>query len=94
RFVQIPAKAGDALLFVECLMHGTLPWAAKHQRRSLIIRYNSGVTASGVMGTWTPPAFYDELTNAQKAVISMPQYRYEDKGSALYKKQEKDESEE
>jgi hypothetical protein len=84
RFVQIPARAGDAVLFVECLMHGTLPWTAKHQRRSVICRYNTGVMAEGVMGTYTPPAFYDELTEAQKAVISMPHYRREDKGSVLY----------
>ncbi|MDA0837378.1 MAG: phytanoyl-CoA dioxygenase family protein [Planctomycetota bacterium] len=94
RFLQIAAKAGDAILFVECLMHGTLPWVARHQRRSVIIRYNSGVMASGVMGTWSPPAFYDDLTDAQKAVISMPHYRYEDKGSKLYKKYEEEDSEE
>ena len=77
RFVQIPARAGDAVLFVECLMHGALPWVSKHQRRSLIIRYNSGVVAEGLMGSYTPPPFYDELTEAQKAVISAPHYRRE-----------------
>lgn len=86
RIVQIPARAGDAILFVECLMHGTLPWVAKHQRRSVIIRYNSGVMSEGAMGTWTPPPWYDSLTEAQKAVISQPHYRWEDKGSALYRK--------
>ena len=85
RMVQIPAKAGDAILFVECLMHGALPWVAKHQRRSVIIRYNSGVVSERIMGTYTPPPFYDELTEAQKAVITAPHYRREDKGSMLYK---------
>ncbi|SVC61986.1 uncharacterized protein METZ01_LOCUS314840, partial [marine metagenome] len=85
RFAQIPAKAGDAILFVECLMHGTLPWRATHQRRSVIMRYNNGVTAEGVMGTWTPPPWLDELTDDQRAVISQPHYRREDKGSDLYK---------
>ena len=89
RIVQLPAKAGDAVMFVECLMHGTLPWAAKHQRRSVIIRYNSGVTAEGLMGTYTPPPFYDELNEAQKAVISAPHYRGEDKGSRLYRPKER-----
>ena len=87
RFVQIPAKAGDAVLFVECLMHGTLPWVAKHQRRSVIVRYNNGVQATRVMGTYEPPPFYNELTEAQKAVISMPHYRCEDKGSKLYRQE-------
>lgn len=83
--VQIPAKAGDAVLFVECLMHGALPWTAKHQRRTVLMRYQSGVVSEGLMGTYTPPPFFDELTDAQKAVISAPQYRREDKGSKLYK---------
>ena len=84
RIVQLPAKAGDAILFVECLMHGALPWVAQHQRRTAIIRYMPGTMSEGVMGTYTPPPFYDELTEAQQAVISMPRYRGEDKGSKLY----------
>ncbi len=85
RMVQLSAKAGDVILFVECLMHGARPWVAKHQRRSVIIRYNSGVTGESLMGTYTPPTFFEELTKAQQAVISAPQYRREDKGSKLYK---------
>jgi hypothetical protein len=85
RFRQIPAKAGDGVLFCECLMHGALPWVAEHQRRSVIIRYNSGVQSEAIMGTWTPPDFFGELTEDQQAVITPPQYRNEDKGSKLYK---------
>ena len=85
RFVQIPARAGDAILFVECLMHGSLPWRATHERRSVIMRYNNGVTSEGVMGTWHPPEWVEDLTEAQKAVITQPHYRGEDKGSALYR---------
>ena len=78
------AAAGDAVLFVETLMHGALPWRAVHQRRSVILRYNHGVQGESLMGTWTPPDFYDELTAEQQAVISVPQYRQESKGSRLY----------
>ena len=85
RIAQIPAKAGDAILFVETLMHGAVPWTAKHQRRSVILRYNHGVQAESLMGTYTPPDFYAELTEEQQAVITPPQYRREDKGSRLYK---------
>ena len=85
RILQLPAKAGDAFLFVECLMHGTLPWTAQHQRRSVIMRYQSGVMSEGLMGTYAPPPFYDELSESQKAVISAPRYCGEDKGSRLYK---------
>ena len=84
RMAQPTAKAGDVLLFVECLMHGTLPWTADHQRRSVIMRYNNGVTGEGWMGGYTYPDFYDDLTAAQQAVISPPGYRREDKGSKLY----------
>ena len=84
RIVQIPAGAGDAVIFVECLMHGALPWTASHQRRTVLMRYQSGVVSEGHMGTWTPPPFYDELTDDQKAVISAPHYRKEYKGSSLY----------
>ena len=84
RMVTVPAKAGDAVLFVETLMHGALPWRAKHQRRSVIVRYNHGVQGESLMGTWTPPGFYEELTEEQQAVISAPQYRRESKGSRLY----------
>ena len=85
RIVQIPAKAGDAVLFCECLMHGALPWTAKHQRRSVIIRYFDSVSAEGLMGTYTPPEWYDDLTEEQQAVIKAPAYQFEDKGSRLYK---------
>ncbi len=84
RMVQPTAKAGDVILFCECLMHGALRWNADHQRRSVIMRYNNGVTAESTMGTFTPPDFFDELTEAQQAVISPPRYRGEDKGSKLY----------
>jgi hypothetical protein len=77
RFVQPSARAGDAILFVECLMHGTLPWSGKHQRRSLRCVYNCGVVGEGLMGTHVPPPFYEELTEAQKASIAAPRYRHE-----------------
>ena len=51
----------------------------------VIVRYNNGVTSEGVMGTWNPPAWVEDLTEAQKAVITQPHYRGEDKGSALYR---------
>jgi len=43
------------------------------------------VMSEGLMGTYAPPPFYDELSDSQKAVISAPRYRGEDKGSRLYK---------
>lgn len=89
RIKQIEAKPGDAILFVECLMHGALPWRAKHQRRTVLMRYQSAVQSERLMGTYTPPDFYDELTDEQKSVIGPPEYQFEDKGSKLYRMAEK-----
>jgi ectoine hydroxylase-related dioxygenase (phytanoyl-CoA dioxygenase family) len=77
RFVQVTAKAGDIVLFAECLTHGSLPWTADHQRRTVIIRYNPGMMAESTMGNYTPPNFIEELTPEQQAVISHPHYRNE-----------------
>jgi ectoine hydroxylase-related dioxygenase (phytanoyl-CoA dioxygenase family) len=40
--VQPPLKAGDVLLFTEALTHGTLPWTALHERRSLLYKFSPG----------------------------------------------------
>ena len=85
RIVQIPARAGDAVLFVETLMHGALPWTGGHQRRTVIVRYTPGTVVEGLMGAYTQPDFYAELTAEQQAVLAAPGYRGEDKGSRLYK---------
>ena len=38
----ITCKAGDAVIFTEAVTHGTIPWQASHQRRSILIRYSPG----------------------------------------------------
>jgi hypothetical protein len=86
RMVQLTAKAGDAILFVETLMHGSLPWISEQERRTLIVRYNTATQSENLMGTYTPPPYYDELTEAQKRVVAAPAYQFEDKGSRLYRK--------
>ena len=40
---QVPAKAGDAILFTEALTHGALPWTATHERRLIFVRYGPGL---------------------------------------------------
>jgi ectoine hydroxylase-related dioxygenase (phytanoyl-CoA dioxygenase family) len=37
---QVPMNAGDCVIFTEALTHGTLPWRAKHHRRSLFYKYS------------------------------------------------------
>ena len=41
--VVVPeAKAGSVVIFTEALTHGTAPWQAVHQRRSLLFKYSPG----------------------------------------------------
>lgn len=40
--VQIPQKAGSAVIFTEALTHGSLPWTAQTDRRALLFKYCPG----------------------------------------------------
>lgn len=40
--VQPPVQAGDVLIFTEATMHGTIPWAADHERRAVLLKYSPG----------------------------------------------------
>jgi ectoine hydroxylase-related dioxygenase (phytanoyl-CoA dioxygenase family) len=65
--------AGDALFFSEATLHGTLPWRPAHQRRALLYRYSpSYLHIGGGYSTTTLPAWADELTEAQRAVLEPP----------------------
>jgi hypothetical protein len=45
--VQAAQRAGSAVIFTEALTHGTWPWTAKHERRSLLYKYCPGHMAWG-----------------------------------------------
>ena len=38
--LQPAVAAGDVLIFTEALVHGTMPWTAKHERRALLYKYS------------------------------------------------------
>ena len=73
---QIEMRAGDALIFTEALTHGTLPWTAAHERRTLLYRYSSGGWSSskGTVRIEDYAPFYDELTPLQQALMEPPYY--------------------
>ena len=54
---NVPCKAGDMVIFNEATLHGTLPWTAKHERRSLLYRYSPKYLhfagGFGTGGRWT-----------------------------------------
>ncbi len=70
---QITGKAGDVVIFTEATTHGTLPWKADHQRRSLLFRYSPGnlAYAKGYFPTW-PESMLEGLTPEQRAVLEPP----------------------
>ena len=71
RYVVQPAlKAGDALIFTEALIHGTLPWRGAHERRTLLYKYSPGHTS------WAREFYrlddYGELSEEQKRIMATP----------------------
>lgn len=65
--------AGDMVIFNEATIHGTLPWQAEHQRRALLYRYAPRyMLFAGGVHTLTPPDWWGELTDAQRAVLEPP----------------------
>ena len=73
---HVPMKAGDLVIFSENTSHGTLPWTADNERRSLFYRYTPMYLhyTGGVFET-DMPDWVSELTEAQQAVLQ-PAYVY------------------
>lgn len=70
---QVVAPAGSVLFFTEALTHGTLPWTATHERRSLLYKYSPGPFSYS--SRYLPDgmeAHLGELTPAQRAVLEPP----------------------
>ena len=82
--VQPAMKAGDILFFMDgAQTHGTLPWQAEHQRRSILYKYTSRTsTRQGTAEEFAPPENYwdqsitDGMTPEQLAVMWGPYANY------------------
>ena len=68
--VQPAIKAGDVLFFTEALIHGTKPWVATHQRRSLLYKYSPGHSAWNI--NYYDIESYGELTERQRRMLQPP----------------------
>ena len=68
--VQPQVEAGDAILFTEALIHGTLPWTAEHQRLAVLYKYSPGHSAW--MSRYHDLADYPDLTEQQKRILAPP----------------------
>jgi ectoine hydroxylase-related dioxygenase (phytanoyl-CoA dioxygenase family) len=76
--IQPATKAGDVVLFSEGTVHGALPWTPEaRQRRVCLYRFSPATNAYGRSyfghegGGW-PTSIYDDLTDAQRAVLEPP----------------------
>ena len=65
-------KAGDVLIFTEALTHGTFPWQAEHERRSLLFKYSPRMIAWAKFDR--SPELLAMLTSEQQGVVK-PVYR-------------------
>jgi ectoine hydroxylase-related dioxygenase (phytanoyl-CoA dioxygenase family) len=75
---QVSLRAGDCAIFTEALTHGTFPWQADHQRRSLFFKY-SPRHLSWAKRYYFPAegrpeiqALEGELTEAQRILLDPP----------------------
>ena len=69
----IAAPAGSVVIFTEALTHGTMPWKASHERRSILYKYAPGILTYA--NKYLPEGVEDvlgELTPAQRAVLEPP----------------------
>jgi phytanoyl-CoA dioxygenase PhyH len=70
---NVPCKAGDMLIFNESTTHGTLPWRASHERRSLLYRFSpKHIHFAGGYHESALPEWVNELTEAQRSVLEPP----------------------
>ena len=84
---QVPVKAGSVIIFTEALAHGTMPWKADHERRSVLYKYTPGSIAQNNPEAYRNPAItsdtknyrpegveevLDELTPLQRKLMERP----------------------
>jgi hypothetical protein len=70
---HFPCKAGDLLIFNEATTHGTLPWTAAHERRTLMYRFSPKyLHFAGGEYRCEFPEWVNELTETQRAVLEPP----------------------
>ncbi len=68
--VQPRVEAGDVLFFTEALVHGTAPWTADHERRTLLYKYSPGHSAW--MDEYYDADDYPGLTERQRRILAPP----------------------
>jgi ectoine hydroxylase-related dioxygenase (phytanoyl-CoA dioxygenase family) len=72
--VDVPLAAGDVVFFTEGLTHGTSPWRAGHDRRTLLYKYAPGHSTWGVQYSTTLAALTQSglLSERQQRLMQVP----------------------
>ena len=73
---RIGGPAGSAIIFTESLAHGTLPWRANHQRRTLFAKFNAHSTSYS-SSYFDMTDFLGELTHREWQILMPPSARTE-----------------
>lgn len=67
---RVAASAGDAIIFTEASLHGTIPWEGDGERRTIFYKYCPHAVA------WGPSYYnadnYGELTDNQRSILMPP----------------------
>ena len=69
--MEVPLAPGDLVVFSEALTHGTLPWRAAHQRRSVLYKYSPGSSSWARQPACRPEVLAD-LTDRQRRLCLPP----------------------
>ena len=72
---QVTCKAGDVVIFTEAVTHGTIPWIADHDRRSVLFRMSPGNLAYAKGYNPWPESMLEGLTPQQRAVLEPPYHQ-------------------
>ena len=67
---NVPAGAGDVIIFTEALVHGTMPWEADGERRAILYKYSPG--HSSWSRGYYDKSKYTDLTDQQSRLLEPP----------------------
>ena len=72
--VEVLVKPGDAVIFNEITIHGTLLWRGEHQRRALLYHYSPRYQLSRALyPDVSYPDYVADMTEEQQAMLKPPQ---------------------
>jgi len=68
---EVPFAAGDLVVFTEVLVHCTIPWRGREERRTLVYKYSPG---SSAWADWAElrPVLDRPLTDRQRLLLQPP----------------------